>query len=93
MLHRSKSKSALRKHSFHNRVVPYWNELPDKVKEAPSIKSFERRLDKYWRVYKIKYSYDNCIEFEKQRDNPNYAGTGRKNVKMTKEEDLALKAL
>ena len=93
MLHISEAKSALRNQSFRNRIVPYWNELPDKVKEAPSIKSFECRLDKYWKIYKIKYSFDNCIEFEKQRNNPNYAGTGRKNVKLNKEEDLAIQAL
>ena len=36
-LHRSKIKTTARKLSFKNRVVHFWNELPAKVKEAPSI--------------------------------------------------------
>ena len=76
-LHRSETKSDTRKYFFKNRVVPFWDELPAKVKDAPSIISFERHLDKYWRKYNIRYSFDNCIEFEKMRCDPTY-GRNRK---------------
>lgn len=29
---------------FHNRVVNYWNRLPDSVVMAPSISCFKKRL-------------------------------------------------
>ena len=90
---KTKSTSDLRKFFLKNRAVNYWNELPTKVKEAPSIKSFEKRLDKYWKMYNIRYSFENCLEFEKQRDDPNYAGTGKRNLKLDKDDDLAIQAL
>ena len=34
-----------------------WNDLPDSVVCAPSIKSFERRLDEYWKDQEIKFDY------------------------------------
>ena len=34
-----------------------WNDLPDSVVCAPSIKSFERRLDEYWKDKEIKFDY------------------------------------
>ena len=43
------NKTRLRQHYFRERITCSWNSLPDKVVEAPSIQSFERRLDKYWR--------------------------------------------
>ena len=92
-LHRSKATSDLRKLSFHNRVVAFWNELPTTVRSAPSIKSFERRLDKYWGKYRIAYDFDKCMEFEKQRLDPNYAGSGQRNLKTNKEEDMELQSL
>ena len=90
---KDKSKTPLRASFFKNRIVPFWNELPRKVIEAPSTKSFEKRLDKYWRKYNIKYDYDKCVEFERQRTDPNFAGTGARNLKFTKEEDLEIQDL
>ena len=34
-----------------------WNDLPDNVGGAPSIKSFEKRLDEYWKTQEIKFDY------------------------------------
>ena len=34
-----------------------WNDLPDNVVGAPSVKSFEKRLDKYWEVQEMKFDY------------------------------------
>ena len=38
----------VRQKFFSNRVVEVWNNLPQEVIDAPSVKSFERWLDKYW---------------------------------------------
>ena len=57
----------IRKNFFSNRIVNFWNELLNEVVEAPSIKSFERRLDKFWSRYSIKYNFERCIQFEKQK--------------------------
>ena len=40
------SKSNIRKHTFTNRVVQEWNNLPKEVKEAPTLNTFKNRLDK-----------------------------------------------
>ncbi len=34
-----------------------WNDLPDSIVGAPSVKSFEKRLDSYWKKQEIKYDY------------------------------------
>ena len=39
--------SQVREGWFSYRVVNPWNELPDNVVDAPSIKTFKRRLDEY----------------------------------------------
>ena len=90
---KSKSTGKLRALFFRNRIVTTWNELPTKVIEAPTVKAFEKRLDKYWRRYNIKYDYEKCVEFEKQRQDPNFAGTGERNLKLSKEEDLEIEDL
>ncbi|XP_070550687.1 uncharacterized protein [Ptychodera flava] len=47
----------IRKFSFTNRIVAIWNSLPDYVVIAPSVNSFEQRLDKFWTTQGIKYNY------------------------------------
>ncbi len=34
-----------------------WNDLPDRIVAAPRVKSFEWRLDVYWKNQEIKYDY------------------------------------
>ena len=43
------SRTALRAHSFANRVVDSWNELPEDLVTAPSLNAFKNRLDRFWR--------------------------------------------
>jgi len=43
---------------FRERRTCSWNSLPDKVAEAPSIQSFEGRLDKHWRDQNLVINYD-----------------------------------
>ncbi len=43
-LYHRRAKNDLRKYSFGLRVTKMWNDLPDSVVAAPSVKSFEKRL-------------------------------------------------
>ena len=70
MLYKEKCNKDIRRNFFRNRVINFWNDLPEKVVQAPSIKSFENRLDKYWRKYNIKYDFDKCLRFEASMMNP-----------------------
>ncbi|XP_076068382.1 uncharacterized protein LOC143040829 [Oratosquilla oratoria] len=47
----------LRKYSFNNRVINNWNELPEWVVNADTVKSFEARLDKFWEGQEQIYNY------------------------------------
>jgi len=51
-LPRNHNKTRLRQHYLRERITCSWNSLslPDKVVEAPSIQSFDGRLDKHWRI-------------------------------------------
>ena len=39
------------------RIVNQWNSLPDGVASAPTIVSFETKLDIVWRSQPMKYNY------------------------------------
>ncbi len=60
---------------FKNRVINFWNKLPDDVKDAPTINSFKNRLDTHWEKFDIKYNYNNCIDFERSIANPSHPGS------------------
>ena len=57
-LFKKRARLNIRKHFYSQRVVDTWNSLPQKVIEAPSVKSFERRLDRCWKSQAIKYDFD-----------------------------------
>ena len=42
--------SQVREGWFSFRVVNHWNELPENVVDAPSIKTFKNRLDEYLNI-------------------------------------------
>ena len=65
------------KYFFRNRVIRSWNHLPEAVVNAPSIKSFEKRLDRFWDKYSIKFDLDKCLEFI---SNPARTGAGSETV-------------
>ena len=44
-----------------------WNELPEKVRSAPSQNAFKNRLDKFLERYDIMYDYENCTKYLKDR--------------------------
>ena len=46
----------IRKFTFSQRVVNNWNDLPNSVVEAQTIKIFETRLDNYWETQEVLYN-------------------------------------
>ena len=36
-------------------MAKVWNRLPEKIVMAPSLNSFKKRLDKYWKDQKLYY--------------------------------------
>ena len=45
------------KNSFIHRCTDVWNSLPQYVVGAPSVQSFERKIDKLWQNHPIKLDY------------------------------------
>ena len=45
----------VRKNYYRNRIVNSWNSLNDEIIDAPSIKAFEARLNKFWSDHPLKY--------------------------------------
>ena len=43
-----RSRLNVRKNFFSNRVVKYWNDLPQIVVDAGSVNQFKNRLDRHW---------------------------------------------
>ena len=56
-IYKSRARLDLRKYSFPHRVVNNWNELPEWVVGAETVRSFEAKLDKYWKNQELKYNY------------------------------------
>ena len=44
---KKRSRLNVRANTFSNRVVDSWNNLPENVVSAPSVKAFKRRLNKH----------------------------------------------
>ena len=49
------------RHSFSHRVIDLWNSLPEQVVSAPSVTSFEARLDRHWSNLVVKYDFDQAL--------------------------------
>ena len=47
--------------SFSHRVIDAWNGLPDAVVSAPTVNSFENRLDKYWSRLEAKFNFETAL--------------------------------
>jgi len=56
-LQKSRSKYDLRKHYFTNRVVNFWNSLPNHVVLADTTNTFKSKLDKFWQHQDIVYDF------------------------------------
>ena len=57
-LAKNRSRLDIRKYFFTNRVVEVWNNLSDTIVTAPNVKTFERRLDKYWSEHPMIYDFN-----------------------------------
>ena len=60
-----------------------WNGLPMRIYQAPNVKCFERRLDRYWSKFNLKYNFDNCVKYEKENMYPTNPG----NLEVYDEDD------
>jgi hypothetical protein len=85
-LFKERARLDVKKFSFTHRVVDTWNGLPEKVISAPSVKSFERRLDKHWQSLDLVYDYSAAV----RRMAPNDDRTGSKDS--SGDEDLSIEA-
>ena len=56
-LYKERCNTKRRQSQFKMRVVEPWNSIPDQIVGAPSLKSFERRLDKFWAGQDIRFNY------------------------------------
>ena len=90
-LYKRKHRLEVRKHNFSFRVVDPWNSLPEKVISAPSLASFERKLDKFWIDQKVKYDFKKCLRITHPNNTPIMEGTGSGN-ESDEEKDLPIEA-
>lgn len=49
------------KHSFPNRVMNIWNDLPEWTVSAENVIKFESHLDSVWKEQEQKYDYEDSI--------------------------------
>ena len=75
-LYKRKHRLEVRKHNFTFRVVDPWNSLPESVVSAPSLASFERRLDKFWSRQEIRYDFKKCLKIAHSNKAPDESDTG-----------------
>ena len=66
----------VRQQSFSQRIIKPWNSLPESIVTAPSINSFERRLDKFWSSQNIRYNFRAPLEFYHMNNTPYGTGSG-----------------
>ena len=56
-LMKSRCRTVQRQNFFSQRVVDWWNALPEEVVQAPSVNSFKNRIDKYFKNHPVFYNY------------------------------------
>ena len=52
----------IRKYNFTNRIIKIWNNLPEQVVNARSVKQFKSQLDRYWARQEVKFDLDSDIQ-------------------------------
>jgi hypothetical protein len=55
-LQRSTCSRDTRRHFFAHRIISNWNALPENVVTAPSLHSFENRLDRHWTNHPLRHN-------------------------------------
>ena len=71
-LFKKRARLDIRKYSFPFRITETWNSLPDQVVAAPSTKSFEKRLDKFWQDQNLVYDFSASITKLKPESGKDY---------------------
>ncbi len=61
-----RSTTKIRQNFFVNRIVTNWNSLSGYVVDAPSIVSFERRLNQFRKGQEVKFDYAACLSRPQQ---------------------------
>ena len=56
-LYRQRAEKNLYNSFLSLRITSYWNSLPNNALQAPNTKTFESRLDQYWKEYEGKYNF------------------------------------
>ena len=59
-LFKPRTKLKVRQNFFSQKVIDYWNALPEHAVKAPSTNSFKARLDKNWKAKKWDDIKANC---------------------------------
>ena len=62
--------------------------LPESVISAPTLQSFERRLDKFWKDQDVKYNFKKCLKISHSNNTPFKFETGSENE--DEAEDLVI---
>ncbi len=60
-LHKKKATRDTSKFAFTRRVVNIWNSLPESVVTAPTLYSFENRLDRHWQKQRMVYDFEAAL--------------------------------
>ena len=63
------SRTNIRKHSFANRIVDLWNNLPAEVIRATSTNSFKSKINTFWKDLELKFQPDCYGPEARQRTN------------------------
>ena len=74
-LFKRKHSLKIRKENFSFRVVSIWNSLPEKIVSAPSVATFERRLDKFWSDQGVKYNFRESLKILHTNNAPYGSGS------------------
>ncbi len=70
----------IRKHTFSQRTINWWNSLPEEVISAESLNQFKSNLNREWMDLNLKFHPDCYIPFSNTTGLNYRDGPGRRNV-------------
>ena len=68
-LYKSRPRLDIKKYAFSHRVVDTWNSLPECVINAPTLFTFEVRLDRHWKTQDIVYDFEAKLTTGRETEN------------------------
>ena len=57
-----------------------WNSLPEEIVSAPTLLTFEKRLDKFWENQGTKYDFRKNIQIQHSNNAPDGAGISDEDI-------------